>query len=424
MNRRNFVGNLLRVGGLTAAGMNLGCRHQPLALTTEASKPVPLLLASNPPPAKVLNGVDVLVREDFARLKNLRLGLITNHTGHDRHRRATIDLLKAAPGVKLTALFSPEHGIRGEFDSKIDDSVDHQTGLPVYSLYGQRRAPLPEQLRGLDALVFDIQDIGCRFYTYPSTMGLCLEAAGKAKLKFFVLDRVNPINGLALEGPLHTGKSSFVAFHSVPLRHGLTVGELARMYNAEKNYGADLTVVPMEGWARKMWFDETGLPWTNPSPNMRSVAGTILYPGLGLQETPLSVGRGTDKPFEIIGAPYLDDLRLAQELEQAALPGVRFVPIRFTPTYSTFKDKPCAGVACIITDRERLNSVDLGLTIALTVQRLHPGDYALPKLNTLLQHPATVESVRAGRSLAAIKQTWAGELEKFQKRRQPFLIYS
>jgi len=422
MNRRDFVGNLLRVGSLTAAGLTFGCARRPLSLT--GTTPVALPPSSNPPPSKVLNGIDVLVRENFSRLKNLRLGLITNHTGHDRQRRATIDLLKSAPGVKLTVLFSPEHGIRGQFDAKIDDSVDLQTGLPVYSLYGKRRSPLPEQLRGLDALVFDIQDIGCRFYTYPSTMGLCLEAAGKAKLKFFVLDRVNPINGIALEGPLHTGKSSFVAFHSVPLRHGLTVGELARMYNAEKNYGADLTVVPMEGWRRGMWFDETRLPWTNPSPNMRSVAGTILYPGLGLHETPLSVGRGTDKPFEIVGAPYIDDARLAYELEQAALPGVRFVPIRFTPTYSTFKDKPCAGVACIITDREKLNAVDLGLAIALTLQRLYPKDYALPKLNTLLQHPATIEAIRGGKPLADIKEAWAGGLEAFAKRRQQFLIYS
>jgi uncharacterized protein YbbC (DUF1343 family) len=302
--------------------------------------------------------------------------------------------------------------------------VDRQTGLPVYSLYGQRRSPLPEQLRGLDALVFDIQDIGCRFYTYPSTMGLCLEAAGRAKLKFFVLDRVNPINGLALEGPLHTGKSSFVAFHSVPLRHGMTVGELAQMYNAEKNYGADLAVIRLEGWRRNMWFDETGLPWTNPSPNMRSVAGTILYPGLGLHETPLAVGRGTDKPFEIAGAPYIDDVRLAHEMNEAGLPGLRFAPIRFTPAYSTFKDQSCAGIACVITDREKLNSVDFGLTLALTVQRLHPVDYALPKLNTLLQHPATIGAIKAGRPLAEIRSAWTDELESFRQRRKPFLLYS
>jgi len=411
MNRRVFVRRIaFPLAGAALAGTLPGCAHRHPSNSA----------ARNP----VLNGIDVLVKQNFALLKQLRLGLITNHTGHDRQRHATIDLLRNAPDVNLVALFSPEHGIRGALDEKVGDSVDEKTGLPVYSLYGERRVPTAGQLRGLDALVFDIQDVGCRFYTYPSTMGLCLEAAAKAKLKFFVLDRVNPINGVALEGPLHAGPSSFVAFHSVPLRHGLTVGELARMYNTEKNYGADLVVIPIEGWQREMWFDETGLPWTNPSPNMRSVAGTILYPGLGLHETPLSVGRGTDKPFEIVGAPYIDDVRLAHELEQATLPGVRFVPIRFTPSYSTFKDQPCAGVACVIADREKLNAVDLGLTIALAVQRLYPKDYALPKLNTLLQHPATVEVVRAGKPLAEIKQAWAGELEEFRKRRKAFLIYS
>jgi uncharacterized protein YbbC (DUF1343 family) len=332
--------------------------------------------------------------------------------------------LKNAPGVNLVALFGPEHGIRGELDTKVGDSVDQKTGLPVHSLYGERRTPAPEQLRELDALVFDIQDIGCRFYTYPSTMGNCLEAAGQAKLKFFVLDRVNPINGVALEGPLHHGKRSFTAFHTIPLRHGLTVGELARMYNAEKNFGADLTVIPLEGWRRAMWFDETGLSWTNQSPNMRSLAGATLYPGLGLHETPLCVGRGTDKPFELIGAPYIDDLKLAEELTRAGLPGVGFVPMRFTPTYSTFKDKPCGGVGFVITDRERLNAVDVGLVLALTLQRLYPNEYALPKLNTLLQHPTTVEAIKAGKSLAEIKSIWADELAAFHRRREKFLLYS
>lgn len=420
MNRRSFVQSIVRGGCAAAAGSAFGCARKLIDESNAGIRRHP----ANSVSAKVLNGVDVLVRDHFQSLQGLRIGLITNHTGHDRQRRPTIDLLSKAQGVKLAALFGPEHGIRGDFDSKIDDSVDRQTGLPVYSLYGQHRAPLPGQLRELDALVFDIQDIGCRFYTYPSTMGLCLEAAGKAKLKFFVLDRVNPINGHSLEGPLHTGKSSFVAFHSVPLRHGMTIGELARMYNSEKNYGADLTVIPVEGWRRNLWFDQTGLPWTNPSPNMRSIAGTILYPGLGLHETPLAVGRGTDKPFEIAGAPYIDDVRLAREMNDANLQGVRFVPVRFTPTYSTFKDQPCAGIACVITDRDKLNSVDVGLTLALTVQRLYPADFALPKLNTLLQHPPTVEAIKAGKPLGEIKSAWAQELEAFRKRREPYLLYS
>jgi len=414
MNRRTFFRHCVAgAAGLAAAQTMTGCSHGRLFLRGPAPQRA----------REVQNGIDLLVNQKFAPLKNLRLGLITNHTGHDRQRRATIDLLKDASGVQLAALFGPEHGIRGELDEKVRDSVDQKTGLPVYSLYGERRTPTPEQLQGLDALVFDIQDIGCRFYTYPSTMGLCLEAAAKAKLKFFVLDRVNPINGFTLEGPLHHGKSSFVAFHSVPLRHGLTVGELARMYNTEKNFDADLTVIPIEGWRREMWFDETGLPWTNQSPNMRSLAGATLYPGIGLHETPLCVGRGTDKPFELIGAPYIDDVQLANELTRAGLPGVRFVPVRFTPTYSTFKDKSCAGVAFVITDRDKLNAVDLGLELGLILQRLYPNDFALAKVNTLLQHRTTIDAIKAGKSLSEIKQTWAAELAAFEKRREPFLLY-
>jgi uncharacterized protein YbbC (DUF1343 family) len=416
MRRRNFFRQLaLGATGFAAIPTMTGCGRDRLFVRGHAP--------AGKHRREVLNGIDVLVNQDFAPLKKLRVGLITNHTGHDRQRRATIDLLKNAPGVNLVALFGPEHGIRGELDEKVRDSVDQKTGLPVYSLYGERRVPPPEQLRGLDALVFDIQDIGCRFYTYPSTMGLCLEAAAKAKLKFFVLDRVNPINGVTLEGPLHYGKSSFVAFHAVPLRHGMTVGELARMYNTEKNYGADLTVIPIEGWRRDMWFDETGLPWTNQSPNMRSLAGATLYPGIGLHETALCVGRGTDKPFELIGAPYIDDVRLARELTDAQLPGLRFVPVRVTPAYSTFKDKPCGGVAFVITDRDAVNAVDLGLTLALILQRLYPGDFALNKLDALLQHAPTIEAIKAGKPLAQIKQAWAVELAAFKKRRAPFLVY-
>jgi uncharacterized protein YbbC (DUF1343 family) len=418
MKRRDFFWQTLaQVAGTVALGAAAGCVRN----GTSVMAPSGVRPSSK---ATTLNGIDVLLTQNFSLLKNLRLGLITNHTGLDRQRRPTIDLLKNAPGVQLTALFSPEHGIRGEFDEKVGDSVDQKTGLPVRSLYGERRQPTPEQLRDIDALVFDIQDIGCRFYTYPSTMGLCLEAAGKAKLKFFVLDRVNPINGLALEGPLHHGKRSFTAFHAMPLRHGMTVGELARMYNTEQQFGADLAVIRAEGWRRAQWFDECGLPWTNQSPNMRSLPAATLYPGLGLHESALSVGRGTDKPFEMIGAPYIDDVRLAEELRATELPGVRVVPVRFTPNYSTFKDKPCGGVAFVITDREALDAVDLGITIALILQRLYPGDFALAKVNTLLQHAPTIESIEAGKSLGEIKSAWAGELAEFKRRRKPFLLYA
>ncbi|MEQ1843386.1 MAG: exo-beta-N-acetylmuramidase NamZ domain-containing protein, partial [Verrucomicrobiales bacterium] len=212
----------------------------------------------------VLNGIDVLVRDGFKILQGMKVGLISNQTGHDRRRRTTIDLLFKAPGVKLMALFSPEHGIRGEADEKVADGHDSRTGLPIYSLYGERRSPIAEQLNGLDVLVFDIQDIGTRYYTYLATLGNCMEAAAKSGIRFVVLDRVNPINGLTLEGPVHTNTSTFVAYHRIPVRHGMTVGELARMFRQERGWTLDLTVVPVEGWKRQLWFDETGLPWTHP----------------------------------------------------------------------------------------------------------------------------------------------------------------
>lgn len=374
--------------------------------------------------APVLNGIDVLVKSKFAPLKGLKLGLITNHTGQDRARNATIDLLHKAPGVQLKALFSPEHGIRGALDEKVSDSKDEQTGLPVFSLYGVRRTPTPEQLAGLDALVFDIQDIGCRFYTYPATLINCLEAAAKAKLKFIVLDRANPIGGNAVEGPLLVGTNSFVAWHKVPLRHGMTLGEVARMVNAERGFNADLTVIRVEGWSRSQWFDEFGQPWTNPSPNMRSLAAAALYPGVGLLEAALSVGRGTDTPFEVVGAPYVtNDVRFAAELNRAGLPGVRFYPVRFTPTYSTFKDKPCGGVRIVLNDRDALNAVDVGLTIAVTMQRLYGTIFAADRMQVLLREPAVLAGIKAGKPLTELRTGWAADLEAFKQRREPFLLY-
>ncbi len=373
---------------------------------------------------QVLNGIDVLKREGFARLKGLRLGLITNHTGQDKDRNPIIDMLHEAEGIQLKALFGPEHGIRGLLDEKVPDSKDEKTGLPVYSLYGETRVPKPEHLKNLDALIFDIQDIGCRFYTYPSTMGNCMEAAAKAKIKYFVLDRVNPITGTAIDGPVLTDKTSFVAYHQVPVRHGMTIGELAKMYNAEKKFGADLTVIEVEGWKRGMWFDETGQPWKNPSPNMRSLTQATLYPGVGLLEfSAVSVGRGTDTPFEVVGAPYIDDLKLAAELNAAGLKHVRFVPIRFTPNASVNKDKECRGVNIILTDREKCDVVDIGILIASTLHRMYPKDYDLAKFNRLLGHPATIQMIREGASIKDIRKSWEPAVKEFMKRRKEYLIY-
>ncbi|MCX6922037.1 MAG: DUF1343 domain-containing protein [Verrucomicrobia bacterium] len=370
-----------------------------------------------------LNGIDVLVRQKFAPLKGLRVGLVTNHTGEDHERNPTIDLLKGAPGVELKALFSPEHGIRGTADESVGDGVDQKTGLPVYSLYGERSKPKPEQLVGLDALVFDIQDIGCRFYTYTATMGLTLEAAGENGKKFVVLDRVNPINGATVDGPVRMGQESFVAYHEVPLRYGMTIGELARMCNAERKCKADLTVIPVENWQRQLWFDQTGLPWTNPSPNMRNLTEAILYPGVGLLESALSVGRGTDTPFEVIGAPYIDDVKLAESLNQAGLPGVSFVPIRFTPSSSVYHGQLCKGVKILLIDRDQCNVVDVGLLIAETLCRLYPKDFDPEKMRHLLLHPPTLEAIKANKPLKEIRASWQKNLTAFMQRRAKYLIY-
>ena len=375
------------------------------------------------PTSPTLNGIDVLVKNKFAPIKGKRIGLITNHTGQDRARRATIDLLKDAPGVTLVALFGPEHGIRGEVDEKVGDSKDAKTGLPVYSLYGERRKPTQEQLKGLDALVFDIQDVGCRFYTYPATMGLCMEAAAEAGIEFIVLDRANPIDGVTIDGPVLTEKTSFVGFHATPLRYAMTMGELARMYNVERKTNVKLTVIELENWRRDSYLDETGLPWTNPSPNMRNLKQAILYPGVGLVESALSVGRGTDTPFEVVGAPYIDDVKLADELNRAVLPGVSFVPIRFTPSTSVHKGKECGGVYIMLNDRTKCSVVDVGLLIAKTAYRLYPKDFPVDKPKNLLLHAATLAAIKEDKPLDDIRATWRMDLVDFQQRRERYLIY-
>lgn len=372
----------------------------------------------------VLNGIDVLQRDGFAALKGLRIGLITNHTGINAQRRSTIDLLHESKELQLRALFSPEHGIRGEQDQeKIDDSKDVKTGLPVFSLYGESRAPKPEQLADLDALVFDIQDIGCRFYTYISTLRLSLEAAAKAGKKIIVLDRVNPIGGMEVEGPAIVDKETFTATHPIPIRHGMTVGELAQMMNEERKIGADLQVIRMQGWRRELFFDQTGLPWLNPSPNMRSLEAALLYPGVGLMEFSISVGRGTDTPFQIMGAPYIDDLRFGYELNKLGLSGLHFIPVRFKPTASVFKDQACGGVRLVITDRAALKSVASGVAIATVLQKLYPKSFTLDKVNTLLNHEKLLESVRNGKEWRAIKSVWQDETAAFQLRRSSYLLY-
>jgi uncharacterized protein YbbC (DUF1343 family) len=382
----------------------------------------------------------------------MKIGLITNQSGRDRQGRPTIDLLHAAEGVELVALFSPEHGIRGTADEKVGDTIDQRTGLPIYSLYGaaptrlpgasqaefdqaviRSRAPKPEQLRGIDALVFDIQDIGARFYTYSATLGAAIEAAAQEKKKIFVLDRVNPITGVAFEGPVQSRAPSFIGFHALPVRHGMTLGELARFFNAERNFGADLTVVSCENWTRDRWYDQTGLPWMNPSPSMRSLAAAILYPGLCLLEsTSVSMGRGTSKPFEQVGAPYVDGERLAEEMNRAGLPGVRFEAVKFVPSMAfypgpaaslKYKDEECGGVRAILTDREQCAVVDIGVVLALTIHRLYPDKFKVEDMGRLLGDDETLNAIKAGESLEHIKARWAKGHAAFEERRRGALLY-
>jgi len=371
--------------------------------------------------ADASNAIDVLVTKRYAPLRGLRIGLITNHTGIDRSGNPTIDLLRSAPGVELVALFSPEHGIRGTANENVGDTKDPISGLPVYSLYGKTRKPLPQQLAGLDALVYDIQDVGARFYTYISTLGLAMEAASEAKIRFIVLDRIDPIGGAAVEGPLRHGEGNdFIAWHDIPIRYGMTAGEIAKMYRDERHIDVALEVLPVTGWKREWWQDEAGLPWINTSPAMRSLRAAGLYPGLGQLESAISVGRGTSTPFEIAGAPWIDGDRLAREL---SLPGLRFKPIRFTPTIDPFAGQECGGVAIEITDRRAIRPVAMGIAIALTLQRLYPDHFQVEKMEHLVRDPRTIDAIRAGKTIDEITAGWVEDERAFEERRKKYLMY-
>ena len=375
---------------------------------------------------KVLTGIDVLERDNFKQLAGLRIGLVTNQTGRDREGRPTIDILNKAAGVKLVALFSPEHGIRGVADEKVSDSKDEATGLPIYSLYGDTRKPKPEQLKDIDALVYDIQDIGVRFWTYSSTLGNLLEEAAKAKLPVYVLDRPNPIGGLEVDGPIaDADKLSFTSYHTIPTRHGLTIGELGQLFNKQRNIGADLRVIKMEGWQRSMWFDETSLTWINPSPNMRSLTEATLYPGIGLLETTnVSVGRGTDTPFEVVGAPWIQGDKLADYLNQRSIPGVRFVSLRFKPNASVFKNEDCGGFNIVITDRSAFRPLLTGIEIASALRQLYPMDWKIDSYLRLLVNANTLERLKRGDSPRDIVASWNAQLEEFRRLRAEFFLYN
>lgn len=386
-------------------------------------KPGPV---ARPPSAPVRAGIDVLAAEDFALLKDKRAGLITNQTGQASDGRRTSDLLAAAPGVKLLVLFSPEHGPAGEVsEGAVDNSTDARTGIPVYSLYGKTRRPTPEMLHGLDVLLFDIQDAGVRYYTYATTMAYALEESAKQGIEFVVLDRPNPLNGVAVEGPLlDADRLSFEGYFPLPLRHGMTLGELARLFNAENAIGARLTVVAMDNWQRGMWFDDTGLEWVNPSPNLRSLTGNIFYPAVELLRAgDVSVGRGTETPFELFGAPWIDGKELARYLEARRIPGLHFIPTEFIPSEDVHAGQECQGVTLILAKRNQLNVGRLGVELLSALWRLYPRYFRLDKTIRLLGSQETLERLRAGDDPEDIVRSWQDEVQAFREMRARYLLY-
>lgn len=383
---------------------------------------------------EVKAGIDVLEEHAFRELHPdtehpVRIGLVTNQTGLDGHGLRTADLLAHAPGIALKAIFSPEHGVRGALDTTaIGNSQDAATSVPVYSVYGDtdtRRRPTPEELADLDAIVYDIQDIGARFYTYESTLGYFLEAAAKAQKRIFVLDRPNPLGGVYVQGPIaDQGSESFVSYWQIPVRHGMTVGELAQLFNSERSIGANLTVVPMEGWMRGDWFDSTGQMWINPSPNMQSLTAATLYTGIGMIEgTNISVGRGTDTPFELVGAPWIDALALSAYLNRRQIDGVRFLPLHFTPTASIYANQSCGGVNIVVTARDSLDAPELGLEIAAALVHLYPSQYKAAALDGLMRNKASLGGLVAGEDPRRIAEDWQDAASTFVAERMKYLLY-
>jgi uncharacterized protein YbbC (DUF1343 family) len=375
--------------------------------------------------ARVQTGLDVLEVQKFAPLRGKRVGLITNHTGVDSQERSTVQLLAHASGVQLVALFSPEHGIAGHADDNVPSSKDASTGLPIYSLYGDHNRPTEEMLNGIDALVFDVQDAGVRFYTYTTTMGYCMEEAAKKGIQFYVLDRPNPIAGDIVEGPvLDADKTAFVAYFPLPVRYGLTIGELAQLFNTENHINVELHVIAMKGWHRNYFFESTGLRWIPPSPNLRTLKGSILYPGLEiLQNAGVSVGRGTEAPFEEFGAPWINGEEVAAELNAKNLPGLRFANQRFIPVGGLYAGQRCGGVGIKVTDGAAVRAMRMGLEIAEILQKKYPTNFETAKTVLLLGNDETVSQLQAGTPPAQIISAWAKDLVAYDQMRRKYFLY-
>ena len=374
---------------------------------------------------RVQTGLDVLEAGKFAPLRGKHVGLITNHTGIDFQERSVVDLLAHAPGVTLVALFSPEHGIAGHADENVPNKKDASTGLPIYSLYGEHLRPTDEMLQGIDTLVFDVQDAGVRFYTYITTMGYCMEEAAKHHIGFYVLDRPNPLNGEIVEGPiLDPDKTAFVAYYPLPVRYGLTIGELAQFLNSENHINCDLHVIAMKNWHRNYFFESTGLRWMPPSPNLRTLQGAILYPGLEiLQNAGVSVGRGTEAPFEEFGAPWIHGEEIASELNAKGIPGVHFVNQPFIPVSGLYAGQRCGGVGIRVTDRGATRPMRMGLEIAATVRRKYPEHFDASKMLLLVGNVETIQQLQDNVAPERIVASWAKGLADFDQTRRRYYLY-
>jgi uncharacterized protein YbbC (DUF1343 family)/CubicO group peptidase (beta-lactamase class C family) len=374
---------------------------------------------------KVQAGIDVLEAEKFAPLTGLRVGLITNHSGLDSTGRSDIDILRRAPHLQLVALFSPEHGLSGNLDEKISSATDPSLGLPVYSLYGDTLRPTERMLDGIDAFVFDVQDIGARFYTYITTMAYAMEAAAHKGIAFYVLDRPNPLTGLSVQGPpMDKDLKCFTGYFPLPVRHGMTVGELAQMFNHENRIGADLHIIKMKGYRRDYWYDDTGLAWVNPSPNIHNITEAILYPGVAMVEgSNVSVGRGTATPFELLGAPWVHARQFTSYLNQRKIKGIEFAPADFTPHNDIFKNRKCHGVRIILEDRNSLNSALLGIEITNALYRLYPEDFNLEQTLHMVGSRKAIQSLKAGVDPKKIARQWQKDLDRFKKLRSRYLLY-
>jgi len=377
------------------------------------------------PAARVATGLDVLEAQNFAPLQGKRVGVITNQTGIDAAGKRIVDLLHKAPGIKLAAIFSPEHGIHGNVDEKVASATEAVTGLPIYSLYGETKRPSDEMLNGLDALIFDIQDAGVRFYSYATTMAYAMEAASRKGMDFYVLDRPDPIGADVVQGPmLDADLLSFTAYFPLPLRHGMTIGELARLFNTEAGIGAKLHVIKMHDYRRSDWYDDTGLQWVNPSPNLRTLTQTTLYPGVALVEgANVSVGRGTDTPFERLGAPWMNGKELADYLNRRGIPGVFFIPSDFTPDANRYQNLLCHGIRLILTDRHALDSPLLGIEIASALNRLYPAEFRMQEILGMVGARSVLQAITEGRDPKLISSQWQDGIKEFAVLRNRYLLY-